>query len=88
MIQFIVISILISQLTGWQVTVDFDFKLRNLSNLLDKSEFKVFESIYFNNDYFALLSMERNNFIDADQNYMMIGARLAELFRVNLKNSN
>jgi hypothetical protein len=80
MIQFILISVLISQITGWQVTVDFDLKLKNLSNLFDKSEFKVFESVYFNNDYFALLSVDRNNFIDATQGFMMIGARLAVIF--------
>lgn len=79
MIRFIVFTVLVSQLTGWHLHVDFDFKLKNVSSLVDKSEFKVFESVYFNNDYFALLSMSRNNFVDANQGNMMIGARLALL---------
>lgn len=87
MIRFIVFTILVSQIfifiNAWQVTVDFDFTIQNVT--INKSEVKVFESVYSDNDYFALLSQTQNNQIDLNSGFMMIGAR-NYLYQLSLPN--
>lgn len=68
---FVCLSCLTVVTRGWQVSVDFDFKHQVNSNNVD-----LFETVYARNDYFALLSLNKNNHIDLDEQFMMIGARL------------
>lgn len=81
----VIIIIMSNTLNGWQMTVNFDNKIENYIN--SKDDYRVFESVYLRNDYFALLASKRNNYIDSSQGYMMIGAR-NYLYRLSLPSLN
>jgi hypothetical protein len=81
----IIIIIMSYTVNGWQMTVNFDNKIENYIN--SKDDYRVFESVYSRNDYFALLASKRNNYIDSSQGYMMIGAR-NYLYRLSLPSLN
>lgn len=79
----IILNSLILLTNAWHSSIEFDFKINDYLTLKpngslngdDKLQARVFESVYLNRDYFALLSSNRNNFFDIENSTILIGAR-------------
>jgi hypothetical protein len=81
------ISINVLNVQSWHGTVVYNFT----TIINDQNELKLFETSYGDRDYFTLLSSERNNFFDLNQDddfskrksSIMIGAR-NNLYELNV----
>ena len=56
---------------AWHRSVKFNFTLSDIST----SQVNVFESGYMGNDYFSMVSSNRNNHLDTASNSIYIGGR-------------
>lgn len=62
---------LATAINAWHKTVKFNFTVNDISD----SHVNVFESSYLENDYFSMISSNRNNHMDMDSQSVYVGGR-------------